>query len=202
MASARTSRRRGTLGQGYGLHGDGHVATRTGKEGTNHDFNYAPTATDMVRQIQSIIQSYGDNGPIRRLLKNLCRTHSTPNMTFRPSRVEYRLHRRESRDGETYHLLTVTDSGTYGLRGSALSQTELSERDYELEEDENWAAFEGQGFTKKSNDSARGSRGQGKSAFLYHSLPPAAPGRRRMICCTIRGWLTACTGWEYATLIL
>ena len=143
--------------------------------------NYAPTATDMVRQIQSIIQSYGDNGPIRALAQEPVQNSLDAKHDIPTVRVEYRLYRRESRDGETYHLLTVTDSGTYGLRGSALSQTELSERDYELEGDENWAAFEGQGFTRKSNDSARGSRGQGKSAFLYHSLPPAAPGRRRMM---------------------
>lgn len=95
--------------------------------------------------------------------------------------MEYHLLERRDADDKPYYLLTVTDSGTYGLRGPALSQAELNQRGYELEGDENWAAFEGQGFTKKSDDSARGSRGQGKSAFLYHSLPPAAPGRRRMM---------------------
>lgn len=143
--------------------------------------NYQPAPSDMVQQVQSIIQSYGDNGPIRALAQepvqnSLDAKHDSPIV-----RVEYRLRELDSRHGETRHLLTVTDSGTYGLRGPALSQAELSERGYELETDENWAAFEGQGFTKKSDDSARGSRGQGKSAFLYHSSPPAAPGRRRMM---------------------
>ena len=37
-----------------------------------------------------------------------------------------------------------------------------------LREGEDWAAFEGMGYTK-TDDTALGSRGQGKAAFLYHS---------------------------------
>ncbi len=74
----------------------------------------------------------------------------------------------------------MTDSGTHGLRGPVLPQEQLQQRGYELDDEENWAAFEGQGFTK-SDGAALGSRGQGKSAFLYHSNPPGAVRGRRMM---------------------
>lgn len=144
--------------------------------------NYQPAPSDMVQQVQSIIQGYGDNGPIRALAQepvqnSLDAKHNSPIV-----QVEYRLHERRGLDGLPYHLLTVSDSGTHGLRGPALTQEELQERGYELGAEENWAAFEGQGFTKKSDDTAGGKRGQGKSAFLYHSNPPfAARGRRMMM---------------------
>ena len=47
-----------------------------------------------------------------------------------------------------------------------------------LEPGENWAAFEGQGFTKKDQSNALGSRGQGKAAFLYHSTPVDPDGKQ------------------------
>ena len=134
----------------------------------------------MVQQVRSIIQSYGDNGPIRALAQepvqnSLDAKHNSPMV-----KVEYRLHERRDSHGLQYHLLTVTDSGTYGLRGPVLTPEQLDQRGFALNDDENWAAFEGQGFTK-SDGASLGSRGQGKSAFLYHANPPGARRDRRMM---------------------
>lgn len=142
--------------------------------------NYEPTASDMVRQIQSNIQSYGDNGPIRALAQEPVQNSLDARYNSPIVRVEYRLHERRDSDGRPYFLLTVTDSGTHGLRGAALTPAQLQARGYVLDDDENWAAFEGQGFTK-SDRASLGSRGQGKSAFLYHSNPPGALRGRRMM---------------------
>ena len=143
--------------------------------------HYVGTSTNMVHVVESIIEGYGDFGPIRSLAQEPVQNsfdakHNSPQVS-----VEYRLYKRVDGDGKPYYLLTVTDTGTHGLRGPILSREELDERGDELEERENWAAFEGQGFTRKTDDSARGSRGQGKAAFLYHSVPPTNPSRRRML---------------------
>ena len=92
--------------------------------------------------------------------------------------VEYQLHRRQTIQGKDYYLLTVTDRGTGGLKGRVLTQAELDDRGHKLNDGENWAAFEGQGFTEKSGGDL-GIRGQGKSAFLYHSDPTSALGDGR-----------------------
>ena len=143
--------------------------------------SYAPTVRNDVYDFESKIESYGDNGAIRALAQEPVQNsndarHNSPVVT-----VEYRLHAKRDPDGTPYHLLSVTDTGTYGLRGPALSRAEVAERGYILNDDENWAAFEGQGYTKKSNELAGGKRGQGKSAFLYHSNPPFAALDRRMM---------------------
>ena len=143
--------------------------------------SYAPTVRNDVYDFESKIESYGDNGAIRALAQEPVQNsndarHNSPVVT-----VEYRLHAKRDPDGRPYHLLSVTDTGTYGLRGPALSRAEVAERGYILNDDENWAAFEGQGYTKKSNELAGGKRGQGKSAFLYHSNPPFAALDRRMM---------------------
>lgn len=142
--------------------------------------NYQPTSSEMVQQIQTNIQSYGDNGPTRALAQEPVQNSLDAKYNSPIVQVEYRLHERTDADGRSYYLLTVTDSGTHGLRGPYLTPTQLQERGFLLAEDENWAAFEGQGYTK-SNGASLGSRGQGKSAFLYHSDPPGAVHGRRMI---------------------
>lgn len=126
------------------------------------------TPSNMVSTVRNAIESY-QMGPLRALaqepVQNALDEKSAPKV-----RVEYRLHTRSSPDGRPYYLLTVTDSGTGGLKGPVLTPEQLDERGYMLNEGENWAAFEGQGFTEKSG-TALGSRGQGKSSFLYHSDP-------------------------------
>ena len=76
--------------------------------------------------------------------------------------------KRSLRGGKDIYMLTVTDSNTSGLQGPILSFVDIQARGNNLGRDENWAPFEGLGFSKESPD-ALGSRGQGKASFLYHS---------------------------------
>ncbi len=128
------------------------------------------TPSNMVSSVRNAIESY-QMGPLRALaqepVQNALDEKSAPQV-----RVEYRLHARSTTDGNPYYLLTITDSGTGGLKGPVLTPEQLDERGYKLNDGENWAAFEGQGFTEKSGGDL-GNRGQGKSAFLYHSNPTA-----------------------------
>jgi hypothetical protein len=134
----------------------------------------------MVNQVRSIIEGYG-MGPMRALAQEPVQ-NAKDEKKGKTVRVEYRLHRREAPDGRECHLLTITDSGTGGLKGLVLDQEQLQERGYALEDGENWAAFEGQGFTEKSGGDL-GCRGQGKSAALYHSNPQKhmSDGRDRLL---------------------
>ena len=95
--------------------------------------------------------------------------------------MEYQLHER-SHNGEGVYLLTVTDRNTIGLRGPVLSFADIQGRGNILRRDENWAAFEGMGYTKE-DETSLGTRGQGKAAFLYHSRLPrlSSTGQDRMI---------------------
>ena len=140
---------------------------------------YVATPTNMVAQVASIIEGYS-MGPLRALAQEPVQ-NSKDEKKKKQVRVEYRLHRRQSEDGRAYHLLTVSDSGTGGLKGPVLTQDELEARGHQLEDGENWAAFEGQGFTEKTGGEG-GSRGQGKSALLYHSDPQALLKDRRERC--------------------
>ena len=137
---------------------------------------YIPTAVNMVSQVQSIIEGYG-MGPLRALAQEPVQNSKDEKVGPRV-RVEYQLHRRQTVQGKEYYLLTVTDRGTGGLKGPVLTQAELDDRGHLLNDGENWAAFEGQGFTEKSGGDL-GIRGQGKSAFLYHSDPTSALGDGR-----------------------
>ena len=136
------------------------------------------TPSNMVTSVRNAIESY-QMGPLRALaqepVQNALDEKSAPQV-----RVEYQLHTRSAPDGTAYYLLTITDSGTGGLKGPVLTPEQLDERGYKLNDGENWAAFEGQGFTEKSGGDL-GNRGQGKSAFLYHSNPTAIlnDGRER-----------------------
>ena len=127
-----------------------------------------PTPSNMVSTIRNAIESY-HMGPLRALAQEPVQ-NALDEKRASTVRVEYRLHRRSHSDGTLYYLLTITDSGTGGLRGSVLSLEDLDAIGYRLEDGQNWAAFEGQGFTEK-NEGDLGSRGQGKSAALYHSNP-------------------------------
>ena len=137
---------------------------------------YIPTAVNMVSQVQSIIEGYG-MGPLRALAQEPVQ-NSTDEKTGPKVRVEYQLHRKQTAKGREYYLLTITDSATGGLKGPVLTQAELDDRGHKLNDGENWAAFEGQGFTEKSGGDL-GIRGQGKSAFLYHSDPTSILGDGR-----------------------
>jgi len=87
-----------------------------------------------------------------------------------PVSVEYRLYPRPIPDIAYGYMLTITDSGTSGLAGRIPAPAELKIASGQIKQGDDWAAFEGHGYTKVDQD-ALGSRGQGKSAFLYHSQP-------------------------------
>lgn len=143
---------------------------------------FVNTSTDMVQVVRNAIEGY-NMGSIRALAQEPVQNALDAGAGGRVY-VDYRLVRRSASRHGHIHLLTVTDSGTTGLKGPILSSSERQARGDILGEGENWAAFEGQGFTRKDDD-ALGSRGQGKSAFLYHSRPPApgpAAADRMLIC--------------------
>ena len=140
---------------------------------------FVPTVTNMVTIVRNIIEGYG-MGSLRALAQEPVQNSKDAAPRGR-ARVEYRLHRRQSGDGTDVYMLTVTDSNTTGLRGPIRSLADLAQG-RALSEGENWAAFEGMGYTKKSSEDALGSRGQGKAAYLYHSnLPHLASGQERMM---------------------
>ena len=143
-----------------------------------NDHHYAHTVSVAGQQIKSVIDAYA-MGPIRALaqepVQNAIDAARSRNTKVR---IEYRLLLRQTSAGAPCNILTVTDSGTTGLQGEVLKPEELEKRGFELEDDDNWTAFEGNGFTK-GRDDALGSRGQGKSAFFYHSEVPGP--RRRML---------------------
>ena len=127
-----------------------------------------PTITDMVSIVNNIIQGY-DMGPIRALAQEPVQNSIDAARNRRSVVVEYRLHARNGSDGSQSYLLTVTDANTTGLRGQPRQLTNIESNQGYLSDGENWAAFEGMGYTKKPSDDSLGSRGQGKAAFLYHS---------------------------------
>ncbi|MYA51711.1 MAG: hypothetical protein F4045_11485 [Chloroflexi bacterium] len=129
---------------------------------------FVPTVTNMVTIVRNIIEGYG-MGPIRALAQEP--VQNSKDAARGHAQVEYRLYQRPLLDGTRAYMLTVTDSNTTGLRGPALTLDEIQARGNVLRADENWAAFEGMGYTKE-DDAALGSRGQGKAAFLYHSALP------------------------------
>lgn len=143
------------------------------------EFHYQNTSTNMVQAVRNIIDGYG-MGSIRALAQEPVQNAKDAGVPGNVVQVEYRLIQRHSLDGTPCYLLTVTDSGTTGLRGPILSPEDLQERNYKLTHEENWAAFEGQGYTKENED-ALGSRGQGKAAFLYHSHIPGNGHRMLML---------------------
>ena len=141
---------------------------------------FTNTSSHMVQEVVNIIDAY-KMGALRALAQEPVQNALD---AVRPGQktvaVEYRLLRRVSIAGEICHLLTVTDRGTTGLRGPIVSAADLEARNYQLKPEENWAAFEAQGYTKENED-ALGSRGQGKAAFLYHSHVPGESRRMTML---------------------
>ena len=143
---------------------------------------YQPTSTNMVHVVESIISGYRMR-EMRALAQEPVQNSKDAKRSI-TAKVEYRLHQRTLCDGAISHMLTVTDTGTSGLGGAILSADEINERGGVLDAGEDWAAFEGQGYTKANQDTL-GSRGQGKAAFLYHSVAKgvlsSSQSHRRMV---------------------
>ena len=141
--------------------------------------SFVPTTTNMVMNVRNIIEGYRD-GTLRALAQEPVQ-NSVDAAPKGRAHVEYRLHKRGSSRGGEFFILTVTDSNTSGLRGPIRSFNEAVAGG-PLGEGQNWAAFEGMGYTKKSSEEPLGSRGQGKAAYLYHSNPPIlSAGQERML---------------------
>ena len=87
--------------------------------------HFSPTPSDMVQRVRSIIEGYRA-GPNRALAQDPPQ-NSVDAAVGRPVRIDYRLHQRQA-DGHSVVLLTVTDTNTTGLRGSALSMTDIERR--------------------------------------------------------------------------
>ena len=135
----------------------------------------------MVSIVDNTVEGY-NMGSIRALAQEPVQNSKDAALARRRTvKVVYELHQRTLADGKTAYMLTVTDSGTKGLGGPILDPDQLGEQGAVLEPGHDWTAFEGHGYTKRDED-ALGSRGQGKSALLYHSKPPNGPnGARRMV---------------------
>ena len=124
---------------------------------------------DMVQTVHNIIEGYR-MGAMRAIAQDPPQ-NSLDAKTQKPVVNAYTLHSRSTSSGEQLTILTITDHNTTGLRGPSLTEQELRGRKegYLLKPNENWAAWEAMGYTKV-DEYALGSRGQGKAAFLYHSL--------------------------------
>jgi hypothetical protein len=139
---------------------------------------YTTPPRNMVQDVRNIVEAY-DMGSLRALAQDPVQNAYDARRpgVHGPVRIEYQLHERSQQSAMPMFLLTVKDSNTTGLLGSALSPEDLHRRAEEtgslqLLPEENWAAWEAMGYTKIGED-ALGSRGQGKASFLYHSCHPS-----------------------------
>jgi len=137
-------------------------------------------ADNNVQDVISAIDNY-TCGPIRALAQDPPQNSVDARRDGQRVHVAYRILRRRLETGSEMSILTITDRGTTGLDGRILNAQALTEREQNqgqlvIESGENWAAWEAMRYTKSGEDSL-GSRGQGKYAYLFHSLhhPPNAP---------------------------
>ena len=130
-------------------------------------------ADNNVQDVISAIDNY-TCGPIRALAQDPPQNSVDARLDGQTVHVAYQVLRRRLETGNEMNLLTITDRGTTGLDGLILTAQDLAEREQDqgrlvIQSGENWAAWEAMRYTKSGEDSL-GSRGQGKYAYLYHSL--------------------------------
>lgn len=142
--------------------------------------NVRPPADNNVDDVINTIDNY-TCGPIRALAQDPPQNSADARLNGQSVHVEYRLFVRHTAEGKPIRLLTITDQGTTGLDGPILTGSDLDERERSegglvIRQGENWAAWEAMRYTKEGEDKL-GSRGQGKYAYLYHSMhfPPGVP---------------------------
>lgn len=149
-------------------------------KGNMNTGQFVNTSSNMVQHVRNIVEGY-KMGSLRALAQEPVQNAlDAVREGQKKVEVEYRLLQRYTDAGSPCYLLTVTDSGTAGLRGPMVTDSDLQARHFKLKPEENWAAFEAQGYTKEKED-ALGSRGQGKAAFLYHSHVPGDTRRMLML---------------------
>ena len=136
-------------------------------------------ADNNVQDVISAIDNY-TCGPVRALAQDPPQNSLDARRGGQKVQVVYQVVRRQLDIDNEITILTITDSGTSGLDGPILTAAELADREAAkgqlvIQPGENWAAWEAMRYTKSGEDSL-GSRGQGKYAYLYHSLhnPPGA----------------------------
>ena len=137
------------------------------------------TADNNVQDVISAIDNY-TCGPIRALAQDPPQNSLDARRQGQIVHVSYQVMPRLTENGDEMKIMTITDRGTTGLDGPILTADDLAEREQNqgqlvIQPGENWAAWEAMRYTKSGEDSL-GSRGQGKYAYLYHSLhrPPGA----------------------------
>lgn len=136
-------------------------------------------ADNNVQDVISAIDNY-TCGPIRALAQDPPQNSVDARRDGQTVHVAYQVLRRHAENGDQIKIMTITDRGTTGLDGPILTAIDLAARErdqgqFVIQPGENWAAWEAMRYTKSGEDSL-GSRGQGKYAYLYHSLhhPPGA----------------------------
>lgn len=137
-------------------------------------------ADNNVQDVISAIDNY-TCGPIRALAQDPPQNSVDARKDGQKVHVAYQVLRRRLDNGDEMTIMTITDRGTTGLDGPILTASDLAEREHNegqlvIRSGENWAAWEAMRYTKSGEDNL-GSRGQGKYAYLYHSLhnPPGTP---------------------------
>ncbi|WP_419926708.1 hypothetical protein [Candidatus Poriferisocius sp.] len=137
------------------------------------------TADNNVQDVISAIDNY-TCGPIRALAQDPPQNSMDARRDGQTVHVAYQVLLRRNENGDQLRIMTIADRGTTGLDGPILTADDLAEREQDqgqlvIQSGENWAAWEAMRYTKSGEDSL-GSRGQGKYAYLYHSLhhPPGA----------------------------
>ncbi len=136
-------------------------------------------ADNNVQDVISAIDNY-TCGPIRALAQDPPQNSVDACRDGQGVHVAYQVLLRRAENGDQLRIMTITDGGTTGLDGPILTANDLAAREQDqgqlvIKPGENWAAWEAMRYTKSGEDSL-GSRGQGKYAYLYHSLhhPPGA----------------------------
>ena len=143
---------------------------------------YSSTAKNSIAELKNFIDGY-TYGPLRALAQEPSQNSKDASASRKnPVVINYELIERTSDDGKNLHHyhLVVTDTGTTGLGGPVLTIDDLKNRGHILRQGEEWAAFEGMNYTKEGEDYL-GSRGVGKRAFLYFSMPPIVKTDYRII---------------------
>ena len=136
-------------------------------------------ADNNVQDVISAIDNY-TCGPIRALAQDPPQNSVDARRDGQTVHVAYQILVRSADNGDEVKIMTITDRGTTGLDGPILTAGDLAKREQNhgqlvIQSGENWAAWEAMRYTK-SGENSLGSRGQGKYAYLYHSLhhPPGA----------------------------
>ena len=141
---------------------------------------YRPLGMSAKGLLEIFADSYKD-GEIRALAQEPVQNAKDARLDEHTVQVEYRLTPKMDNYGSRLYVLTVTDSGTTGLSGPTKPSDTLLARASEAERAKmKWYHFERM-FDSKKGAQSIGSRGWGKSIFLYCSNVPGDPTKSMML---------------------